>query len=79
MRYDALCDTLWSHVILEASRITCDHRVSQSETVEPATSTRGTMAHEGLPEPGGWRWGMGARENGGLRVCNWRKTPKFSF
>ena len=30
MRCDALCDTLWSHVILEASRITCDHRVSQS-------------------------------------------------
>ena len=29
-RCDALCDTLWSHVILEASRITCDHRVSQS-------------------------------------------------
>ena len=27
----SLCDTLLSHVILEASRITCDHRVSQSE------------------------------------------------
>ena len=27
----SLCDTLWSHVILEASRITCDHRVSQSD------------------------------------------------
>ena len=30
MRCDALCDTLRSHVVLESSRITCDHRVSQS-------------------------------------------------
>ena len=34
---DALCDTLRSHVVLEASmaRITCDHRGSQSAAREP--------------------------------------------
>ena len=44
-----------------------------------AVSTRAIMAYEGLPEPGECRWSTGARENRGVRVRNWRKTPKFSF